>query len=133
MRVPIRLGSAAVAAAAAVGLAAAPTFASTAAPAFGYGGAGHVVFVQTDNTAGNQVVAYHRAADGVLSPAGAYATNGLGGILAGSVAGCPQCTEYLAQMRETISLTGRLAPEDLTPQMQDEFVDLYRRWRSEQQ
>jgi hypothetical protein len=91
------------------------------------------VFVQTDNTAGNQVVAYHRAADGVLSPAGAYATNGLGGILAGSVAGCPQCTEYLAQMRETISLTGRLAPEDLTPQMQDEFVDLYRRWRSEQQ
>ena len=36
-------------------------------------------------------------------------------------------------MRETISLAGRLAPEDLTPQMQDEFVDLYRRWRSEQQ
>ena len=24
-------------------------------------------------------------------------------------------------MRETISLTGRLAPEDLTPQMRDEF------------
>ena len=85
MRVPIRLGSAAVAAAAAVGFAAAPAFASTAAPAFGSGGASHVVFVQTDNTAGNQVVAYHRAADGVLSPAGAYATNGLGGILAGSV------------------------------------------------
>ena len=42
------------------------------------------------------------------------------------------CTEYLAQM-ETISLTGRLAPEDLTPQMRDEFVDLYRQWRSEQQ
>jgi hypothetical protein len=36
-------------------------------------------------------------------------------------------------MRETISLTGRLAPEDLTPQMRDEFVDLYRRWKSEQQ
>ena len=49
------------------------------------------------------------------------------------LAGCPHCTEYLAQMRETISLTGRLAPEDLTPQMRDEFVDLYRRWRSEQQ
>jgi hypothetical protein len=42
-------------------------------------------------------------------------------------------TEYLAQMRETISLSGRLAPEDLTPQMQDEFVDLFRRWQSEQQ
>ena len=26
-----------------------------------------------------------------------------------------------------------LAPEDLTPQMRDEFVDLYRRWKSEQQ
>jgi anti-sigma factor RsiW len=45
---------------------------------------------------------------------------------------CPHCTEYLAQMRETISLTGRLEPEDLTPQARDEFTDLYRRWRSEQ-
>ena len=49
------------------------------------------------------------------------------------LAGCPHCTEYLAQMRETISLTGRVAPEDLTPQMRDEFVDLYRRWVSGQQ
>ena len=49
------------------------------------------------------------------------------------LAGCPHCTEYLAQMRATISLTGRLAPEDLTAQMRDEFVELYRRWKSEQQ
>jgi anti-sigma factor RsiW len=49
------------------------------------------------------------------------------------LASCPHCTEYLAQMRETISLTGRLAPEDLTPQQRDEFVDIYRRWQSEQQ
>jgi anti-sigma factor RsiW len=49
------------------------------------------------------------------------------------LAGCPHCTEYLAQMRETISVSGRLAPEDLTPQMRDEFVDLFRRWQSEQQ
>ena len=34
-------------------------------------------------------------------------------------------------MRETIRLTGRLEPEDLTPQMRDEFVELYLRWRSE--
>jgi anti-sigma factor RsiW len=47
------------------------------------------------------------------------------------LAACPHCTEYLAQMRETIRLTGRLVPEDLTPQMQDEFVELYPRWRSE--
>ena len=43
------------------------------------------MFVQTDNPSGNQVVAYHRAPDGVLSQAGTYATGGLGGILAGSV------------------------------------------------
>ncbi len=49
------------------------------------------------------------------------------------LAGCPHCTEYLAQMRETIRLAGRIEPEDLTPQMQDEFVDLFRRWQSEQQ
>ncbi|MGD0245078.1 MAG: zf-HC2 domain-containing protein [Streptosporangiaceae bacterium] len=49
------------------------------------------------------------------------------------LAGCPHCTEYLAQMRETIKLTGQLEPEDLTPQMRDEFVDLFRRWQSEQQ
>ena len=87
MRVPIRLKSAVIAAAATAAVAgfAAPAFASTAAPSFGYGGASHVVFVQTDSASGNHVVAYHRAADGTLSPAGSYATGGLGGILAGSV------------------------------------------------
>jgi len=49
------------------------------------------------------------------------------------LAGCPNCTEYLAQMRETIRLAGRLKPEDLTPQQREEFVDLYRRWRSDQE
>jgi anti-sigma factor RsiW len=49
------------------------------------------------------------------------------------LAGCPHCTEYLAQMRETIRLAGRLEPEDLTPQMRDDFTDLYHRWRAEQQ
>ena len=90
MRVPIRLGSALAVAAAGMAAAvaasfAAPAFASTAAPSFGYGGASHAVFVQTDNTAGNQVIAYHRAPDGVLTKAGSYSTGGLGGILAGSV------------------------------------------------
>jgi anti-sigma factor RsiW len=47
------------------------------------------------------------------------------------LAGCPHCTEYLVQMRETIRLAGRLEPEDLTPQQRDEFVELYRRWRAE--
>jgi 6-phosphogluconolactonase (cycloisomerase 2 family) len=87
VKVPIRLKSAMVAAAATAVVAclATPAFASTATPTSGDGGARHVVFVQTDSTSGNHVVAYHRAADGALSPAGSYATGGLGGILAGSV------------------------------------------------
>jgi 6-phosphogluconolactonase (cycloisomerase 2 family) len=86
VRVPIRLKSALIAAAATAAVAgfAAPAFASTAAPSHRYG-ASHVVFVQTDNTAGNHVVAYARAAGGTLSQAGSYATGGLGGILGGSV------------------------------------------------
>jgi anti-sigma factor RsiW len=45
------------------------------------------------------------------------------------IADCEHCTEYLAQMRETLRLTGRLVPEDLSPEMQREFTALYRRWR----
>ena len=47
------------------------------------------------------------------------------------LSGCPHCTEYLAQMRETIRLAGRIAPEDLTPSMRTDLTDLYRRWRAE--
>ena len=49
------------------------------------------------------------------------------------LAGCPHCTAYLAQMRVTLRLTGSLVPEDLSPEMQREFTDVYRKWRSEQQ
>jgi anti-sigma factor RsiW len=48
------------------------------------------------------------------------------------LAGCPHCTEYLAQMRETVSLTGRLTPEDLTPRMREDLAEVYLRWQSEQ-
>jgi 6-phosphogluconolactonase (cycloisomerase 2 family) len=96
VKVPIRLKPAVTAAAAAAAAAvvltglAAPAFASTTAAStgahsFGYPGASHAVFVQTDATSGNHVVAYHRAADGALSPAGSYRTGGLGGVLGGSV------------------------------------------------
>jgi anti-sigma factor RsiW len=47
------------------------------------------------------------------------------------LSGCPHCTEYLAQMRETIRLAGRVTPDDLTPQMRTDLTDLYRRWREE--
>jgi 6-phosphogluconolactonase (cycloisomerase 2 family) len=43
------------------------------------------VFVQTDNPAGNQVIAYDRNRDGTLTEAGAYETGGLGGVLEGAV------------------------------------------------
>jgi anti-sigma factor RsiW len=46
------------------------------------------------------------------------------------LAACPHCTEYLAQVRETISLVGRLTPEDMSPQMRDAFTGVYRRWRA---
>jgi anti-sigma factor RsiW len=46
------------------------------------------------------------------------------------LAGCPHCTEYLAQMRATITLAGSITPEDLTPGMRSEFIDLYRRFQA---
>jgi 6-phosphogluconolactonase (cycloisomerase 2 family) len=81
--------AAATTAAAAVVLAA-PAAASAAThgrPAGQAGGspAGNAVFVQTDNTAGNQVVAYDRSASGTLTLAGTYDTGGKGGQLTGSV------------------------------------------------
>ncbi len=65
-------------------LAATALFAGPAAASTGEHHA-HAVFVQTDNPAGNTVVAYDRAADGALRQAGAYPTGGLGGVLTGSV------------------------------------------------
>jgi anti-sigma factor RsiW len=44
---------------------------------------------------------------------------------------CPHCTEYLAQVRETIRVAGRLTPDDLSDPMRAAFTDLYRRWRAE--
>ncbi|MEU1505370.1 beta-propeller fold lactonase family protein [Kitasatospora sp. NPDC005748] len=49
-------------------------------------GGHHAVFVQTDDPAGNRIIAYRRADDGRLTPAGSYDTQGLGGVLDGSVA-----------------------------------------------
>ncbi|WP_371494956.1 lactonase family protein [Kitasatospora sp. NBC_00374] len=83
-----RLG-AAVATALAATAALAPSVPSAAA---GHGGGRpghhvhHAVFVQTDNPAGNQIVAYHREDDGRLTQSAVYDTGGLGGVLGGSVA-----------------------------------------------
>jgi 6-phosphogluconolactonase (cycloisomerase 2 family) len=62
--------------------------AGLASPASAHQAPGHqarAVFVQTDDTAGNTVVAYDRNPDGTLTQAGSYDTGGLGGMLTGSV------------------------------------------------
>ena len=46
------------------------------------------------------------------------------------IAGCENCSEYLRQMRATIIASGSLREEDLTPQMREEFSDMFRRWQS---
>jgi 6-phosphogluconolactonase (cycloisomerase 2 family) len=85
----VRLASTAALAAVLVGTFALPAFADGGSPGRhefgGSRGADHAVFVATDNTAGNQVVAYERSDSGALTLAGTYDTHGLGGSLTGAV------------------------------------------------
>jgi anti-sigma factor RsiW len=46
------------------------------------------------------------------------------------LAGCPHCSEYLAQLRATIVALGRVEPDDLPDETVDELVALYRRWQT---
>ena len=46
------------------------------------------------------------------------------------LAACPHCSEYLAQMRTTLDALGRIKPEALEPEVQEELVALYRRWQA---
>ena len=46
------------------------------------------------------------------------------------LAGCPHCSEYLAQLRATIEALGRVEPDDLPDATVDELVALYRRWQT---
>jgi anti-sigma factor RsiW len=45
------------------------------------------------------------------------------------LAGCPHCSEYLAQIRDVVAAAGRVEPDDLPPAALDELVSLYRRWQ----
>jgi anti-sigma factor RsiW len=45
------------------------------------------------------------------------------------IAGCEHCTEYLAQLRQTIDLTGSLREDDLEPAVRDELLDVFAEWR----
>src|SRR5437764_13532189 len=76
IRVPIAIPAIATAL-----LGAAAILAQAAAPT---SGADHAVFVQTDDPAGNAIVAYARHNDGTLTFAGTYATGGNGARAAGA-------------------------------------------------
>jgi hypothetical protein len=82
---PAAAAALAVAAFAAPGASAATQSASGQSVGGHGGSGGGAVFALSDNTAGNTVAAFHRASNGVLTPAGNYATGGLGGVLPTSV------------------------------------------------
>jgi 6-phosphogluconolactonase (cycloisomerase 2 family) len=90
-RTALAAGVAATAAVAAALLAGAPAASATVSTTASGGSATaqaegtSAVFVQSDATAANSVVAYHRAADGSLQQRGVYPTGGRGGVLDGSV------------------------------------------------
>ncbi|MFL5920327.1 MAG: anti-sigma factor family protein [Gaiellaceae bacterium] len=43
---------------------------------------------------------------------------------------CDGCTTYLEQMRQTIALTGRLAPSAVSPEAERALLLAFRGWRS---
>jgi anti-sigma factor RsiW len=45
------------------------------------------------------------------------------------LAACDGCTAYLAQIRETMKLTGRLDEEQLTEEQRSTLVAAFRDWR----
>jgi anti-sigma factor RsiW len=45
--------------------------------------------------------------------------------------GCPNCSNYLEQIRITIRLSGAIEPEDLSSEAVDDLTQLYRRWLDE--
>lgn len=47
------------------------------------------------------------------------------------IANCPNCRRYLAQMRTTLAVLGRIEREAVAPEAMDELVGLFRRWQAE--
>ena len=46
------------------------------------------------------------------------------------IAGCDGCTLYLAQLRETIRITGTITTDDLSPDAERELLSAFRGWAS---
>ena len=49
------------------------------------------------------------------------------------LAGCTGCQNYVAQMRTTIKLVGKLSEADLTLSMQNELLTVFRNWKRDSQ
>jgi anti-sigma factor RsiW len=45
------------------------------------------------------------------------------------LADCPNCTEYLEQLRVTVGLSGRIDIEPLDPDTRQSLVAMYRAWQ----
>jgi anti-sigma factor RsiW len=48
----------------------------------------------------------------------------------GHIRGCPHCTEYLEQIRETIEAAGRLTEDALAPEARAELLRAFRDWKT---
>ena len=46
--------------------------------------------------------------------------------------GCPDCTAYLEQIRETIALAGAIEPEALSPEAQRALQGVFAAWAAEE-
>jgi anti-sigma factor RsiW len=49
------------------------------------------------------------------------------------LAGCTGCTNYVSQMRRTITLLGSLTEEDLPPQTQQDLLAIFQNWKTASQ
>ena len=61
--------------------------------------------------------------DGILSPAERASFDH-------HLEGCTGCREYVEQMRSTIEVTGRLTPADVSPEMEEKLLTVFRNWKS---
>lgn len=46
---------------------------------------------------------------------------------------CDGCTTYLAQMQDTIRITGKLTEESLAPDAQDDLLAAFRTWKHDRE
>ena len=47
-------------------------------------------------------------------------------------AGCPHCSAYLEQIRETIEITGAITPEQLSDEALADLTNVFRAWAADE-